>query len=74
MARKNRSRRNFTAEQLEVREVLSALSLMPDTVQTMLPANAASFPAVTVNVLENDIGTGMRITDLESTVFGRAEL
>lgn len=74
MARKNRIRRNFTAEQLEVREVLSALSLMPDFVQTMLPANAASFPAVTVNVLENDIGTGMRITDLESTVFGTAEL
>ncbi len=74
MARKNRTRRNFTAEQLEVREVLSSLTLMPDFVQTMLPANAASFPAVTVNVLENDIGTGMRITDLESTVFGRAEL
>jgi len=74
MPRRNRHRRYTAAEQLESREVLSALSLMTDTVQSTLPANASSFPTVTVNVLENDTGIGMRVTELQSQGFGTTEL
>ncbi|MGV2337155.1 MAG UNVERIFIED_CONTAM: hypothetical protein LVR18_24705 [Planctomycetaceae bacterium] len=35
---------NQLAELLETREVLSALTLMPDFVQETLPATAAQFP------------------------------
>ena len=74
MSRRTRPRRYAAAEQLECRQVLSALTAMPDTVQLTLPANATSFPAVTVNVLENDTGVGLRVTELESRIFGTAEL
>ncbi|MEY3458631.1 MAG: hypothetical protein RL215_1788 [Planctomycetota bacterium] len=74
MSRRTRPRRYAAAEQLECRQVLSALTAMPDTIQLTLPANATSFPAVTVNVLENDTGVGLRVTELESRIFGTAEL
>lgn len=74
MVRRIGQRRKFVAEHLEVREVLSALTLMPDTIQKALPANATSFPAVTVDVLENDVGLGMRITGLDAAGFGQVEL
>jgi hypothetical protein len=45
---------------LEAREVLSALTLMTDKFQSTLPANAASFPTVTVHMLDNDTGISGR--------------
>ena len=60
MPRRTRLRRSTAIEQLEVRQVLSALTLMTDTFQSTLPANATSFPTVTVNVLDNDTGISGR--------------
>jgi len=74
MSRRRRTRTNHLAELLEIREVLSALTLMPDFVQEKLPATATSFPSLTVNVLANDTGVGMQITELQSLGFGTTEL
>lgn len=74
MMRRIGQRRKFVAEQLEVREVLSTLTLMPDTIQTTLPASATSFPALTVDVLANDSGSGMKVTGLDAAPFGQVEL
>ncbi|MFM8724801.1 MAG: Ig-like domain-containing protein, partial [Planctomycetaceae bacterium] len=74
MSRRRLSRTNQLAELLETREVLSALTLMPDFVQDTLPATATSFPSLTVNVLANDTGAGMQITELQSLGFGTTEL
>ena len=60
MPRRTRLRRSTAIEQLEVRQVLSALTLMTDRFPSTLPANATSFPTVTVHVLDNDTGISGR--------------
>lgn len=74
MRRRSRKLPTQSVEILEIREVLSGLSLAPDWVQPQLPANASSFPSVTVNVLANDSGTDLRITELGAPQQGTVEL
>ncbi|MFN9719909.1 MAG: Ig-like domain-containing protein [Planctomycetota bacterium] len=74
MRRRSRHRNTFSAEHLETREVLSSLSLTPDLFQAQLPADASSFPDASINVLENDVGADLRITDLSAPQLGTVEL
>lgn len=59
---------------LEVRQLLSSLSLAADWIQPQLPADASVFPTVTLDVLENDTGNGLRITELAAPQLGTVEL
>ena len=73
--RRSKNRRVFTTDSLEVRQVLSALTAVADFPQTpLLPADARSFPTVTMNVLNNDLGTGLRVTGIDQPQLGTVEL
>ena len=67
-------RPSLHVQQLEVRKLLSALALTPDWIQTQLPADASVFPSVTLDVLQNDAGNGLRITELAPPHSGTVEL
>lgn len=74
MNRRSRQGRVSRPETLEVRALLSAISLQPDIVQTELPADAIRFPSVIADVLANDTGTGLRISDTSVPNSGTLQL
>ena len=70
-----RSRRvlRWQPESLERRAMPAGLSLQADYVNVMLAADATKFPDSTIDVLDNDTGSGIRITEVVPPMVGTVE-